>query len=435
MADYLETLGTYYDEKVKFLSDLISDKRDLLKCNGCDDSEKVFDESDVNRFIFSCGETKGKCGTQITIEFPKYICYEKELQNLREKINEGINWSVISKYLDVDDELKRQEEKRDKCLLAIKYIEDLFNEKNMDDKKSHIQKFYDSRIEKMRLSKDLQKSLNKETDESKKSIIRKDYVLNQKKMFQETLEFKELLKSINPYLQTELPKVTISNENYKENIMKKRKKKTKEDKKDKEDKEDKKVKKIKKEDKKKDKKPKKKKDSPKSPRHNLSEFKKDLRVSWNAKGQDNFGTIIEDPSDNRISIKDDNGKKKKIPYTRLTIVKDKKEEVEKEEVKEENSFEPEPQKESDKKEDKEEDLKKVEGFDIPNNTDLMKPQSIKDLKEGLKIIAYYEGQKFQGYIGKIDKRMKKMVNVVLYHSEGGEIQVKIPISDIIHVIL
>jgi hypothetical protein len=164
MTDYLETLGTYYDEKVKFLSDLISDKRDLLKCNGCDDSEKVFDESDVNRFVFSCGETKGKCGTQITIEFPKYICYEKELQNLREKINEGINWSVISKYLDVDDELKRQEEKRDKCLLAIKYIEDLFNEKNMDDKKSHIQKFYDSRIEKMRLSKDLQKSLNKETD-------------------------------------------------------------------------------------------------------------------------------------------------------------------------------------------------------------------------------------------------------------------------------
>lgn len=429
MTDYLETLGTYYDEKVKFLSDLISDKRDLLKCNGCDDSEKVFDESDVNRFIFSCGETKGKCGTQITIEFPKYICYEKELQNLREKINEGINWSVISKYLDVDDELKRQEEKRDKCLLAIKYIEDLFNEKNMDDKKSHIQKFYDSRIEKMRLSKDLQKSLNKETDESKKSIIRKDYVLNQKKMFQETLEFKELLKSINPYLQTELPKVTISNENYKENIMKKRKKNKKEDKNEGE--EDKKVKKIKKV--KEDKKPKKKKDSPKSPRHNLSEFKKDLRVSWNAKGQDNFGTIIEDPSDNRISIKDDNGKKKKIPYTRLTIVKDKKEEVEKEVKDEKEEIKKEEVK--DKKEEKKEDSKKVEGFDIPNNTDLIKPQSIKDLKEGLKIIAYYEGQKFQGYIGKIDKRMKKMVNVILYHSEGGEMQVKIPISDIIHLIL
>ena len=56
----------------------------------------------------------------------------------------------------------------------------------------------------------------------------------------------------------------------------------------------------------------------------LSEFKIGIRVSWNAKGRDNFGIVYDTPTDNRISIKDENGKKKKIPYTRLTIVKQEK---------------------------------------------------------------------------------------------------------------
>ena len=80
----------------------------------------------------------------------------------------------------------------------------------------------------------------------------------------------------------------------------------------------------KKDEKKEEKQKEKKKKSPRTPKHDLNEFKIGIRVSWNAKGKDNFGIVYDTPTDNRISIKDENGKKKKIPYTRLTIVKQEK---------------------------------------------------------------------------------------------------------------
>ena len=55
-------------------------------------------------------------------------------------------------------------------------------------------------------------------------------------------------------------------------------------------------------------------------------------------------------------------------------------------------------------------------------------------KEGLKIKARYQGGTFSGYIGKIDKRMKKNVNVILQEGEG-QMNVKIPLKDIIEIIL
>jgi hypothetical protein len=199
MEEYLETLGTYYDEKVRFLSDVVSEREGKLKCDDCD-NKKLFDESDPEKFIFTCGSEKsGICGTQITIEFPKYVCYEKELRKLKDKLEEGINWSVISKHLDVDNELKQQNEKKEKCLLAIQYIEELFNETNMNDKKEKIQKFYDTRIEQSRKCRVLIKDLEKEKDELKKSRIRNEYVKNMKNMNNEYDDIKLLINYINPY--------------------------------------------------------------------------------------------------------------------------------------------------------------------------------------------------------------------------------------------
>jgi len=428
MEEYLESLGIYYDEKVRFLSDIISDKDKKLKCGDCDD-RKVFNESDINKFVFTCGsEKKGICGTQITIEFPKYICYEKELSNLRNKIEEGINWSIIGKHLDVDDEIKEQGEKKDKSLLAIQYIEELFNEANMNDKKDKIQKFYDRRIEQTRECKEIKKKLEKENDEVKKKAFRNNYVLNMKQMNEEYKEIKLLVEDINPYLQTEEPKVIIHNKNF-EKVSKatKKPKKIKEKKGSPE-----KPKKTKDS----PEKPKKTKDSPEKPKKTkdspdkfrLNEFKKGIRVSWFAKGQDNFGTVREDFSEGSktIAIHDDNGKNKKIPYTRLTIVKEQVKE------KKEEDFEPEPEQAEDKEEDKTE---KEEQKSSKKEENISVPTSVNDLKEGLKIVANYQGQEFNGNIGKVDKRMKKQANVVLYPEEGGEMSVKIPISDIIKIIL
>ena len=405
MEEYLDTLGTYYDEKVKFLSDVISEREGKLKCDDCD-SKKNFDESNPEKFLFTCGSEKsGVCGTQITIEFPKYVCYEKELRNFKDKLEEGINWSIISKHLDVDNELKEQNDKKEKCLLAIQYIEELFNETNMNDKKEKIQKFYDNRIEQSRKCKSLIKELEKEKDELKKESIRKEYVINMKKMNNEYDDIKSLINNINPYLQTELPKVTIHNKNFEKKITKEKKKK-----KDSPEK------------------PKKKKDSPEKFKRN--EFKKDVRVSWFAKGQDNLGTVREDFSEEskNISIKDDNGKNKKIPYTRLTIVKEEQEEKQEEEEEKEEEFEPEPEQE---KKVEEQQAKQAE----EPEENIVVPKSVDDLKEGLKIVANYQGQEFNGNVGKVDKRMKKQANVILNPDEGGEMSVKIPISDIIKIIL
>ena len=123
-------------------------------------------------------------------------------------------------------------------------------------------------------------------------------------------------------------------------------------------------------------------------------------------------------------IKDDNGKNKKIPYTRLTIVKEQEEEKKEEELIED--FEPEPEQE-DKEDEEEKSPKKSENIIVP--------KSVNDLKEGLKIVAKYQGQEFTGRIGDVDKRMKKNANVLLHPKEGGEMSVKIPITDIIKIIL
>jgi hypothetical protein len=453
MEEYLETLGTYYDEKVRFLSDVVSEREGKLKCDDCD-NKKLFDESDPEKFLFTCGSEKsGVCGTQITIEFPKYVCYEKELRKLKDKLEEGINWSVISKHLDIDNELKQQNEKKEKCLLAIQYIEELFNETNMNDKKEKIQKFYDTRIEQSRKCKSLIKDLEKEKDELKKTRIRNEYVRNMKNMNNDYDDIKLLINNINPYLQTELPKVTIHNKNFEKKITKEKKKK-----KDSPEKPKKKKDSPEKPKKKKDspEKPKKKKDSPE--KFKISEFKKDVRVSWFAKGQDNFGIVREDFTEEskNIAIKDDNGKNKKIPYSRLTIVKGPEAEGPKED---EEGIEPEPEQQDDKEpeqqddkepDDKEQDDKEPEQQDDkePEQQDdkepddkedpgenIVVPKSVDDLKEGLKIVANYQGQEFNGNIGKVDKRMKKKANVTLYPDEGGEMSVKIPISDIIKIIL
>ena len=74
MESYLESIETFYIEKIKFLSQ----KDNLISCNQCE-NPKTFTEIN-EELIFTCGnDTKNKCGIQIHIKLPKYIQYEKQL--------------------------------------------------------------------------------------------------------------------------------------------------------------------------------------------------------------------------------------------------------------------------------------------------------------------------------------------------------------------
>ena len=105
------------------------------------------------------------------------------------------------------------------------------------------------------------------------------------------------------------------------------------------------------------------------------------------------------------------------------------EEEEVEQSEEEEVEQSEEEEEQAKQQEEEEQAKQQEKKD-----NIIVPQSIKDIKEGLKIKAKYKGNIFSGYIGKIDKRMKKRVNVILQEGEG-QMDVKIPLKDIIEIIL
>ena len=104
MDRYFQKLGVYYDEKIKFLSG----KDKFISCNKCD-SKKEFKET-FEKLVFTCG-SKGKCGDQIIITFPKYTHCESTLRELREELNTGLNWTSIHNFLDVSKELEDSEEK------------------------------------------------------------------------------------------------------------------------------------------------------------------------------------------------------------------------------------------------------------------------------------------------------------------------------------
>ena len=135
MDRYFQKLGVYYDEKIKFLSG----KDKFISCNKCD-SKKEFKET-FEKLVFTCG-SKGKCGDQIIITFPKYTHCESTLRELREELNTGLNWTSIHNFLDVSKELEDSEEKNKRINNEILSIEELFYEKNMKIKEKLLQKFY-----------------------------------------------------------------------------------------------------------------------------------------------------------------------------------------------------------------------------------------------------------------------------------------------------
>ena len=63
--------------------------------------------------------------------------------------------------------------------------------------------------------------------------------------------------------------------------------------------------------------------------------------------------------------------------------------------------------------------------------DVKPPSSYEDIEEGLKIKwTNPEGVEMNGNIAKLDKRMKKNVNIIIYEEDGTELPLKVPLSEI-----
>ena len=140
--DYLTSLGIFYDEKIKFLSK----KDNFLKCKGCDIDKEFIEES--HKLTLTCGKgDKTNCGVQITIEFPIYIDYEKELIKLKDDLSSEINWEIINNYIDVDEELEEQQKQKSMINEQIAMIKKKVKQLSFENKKKTIEEYYNKRIE------------------------------------------------------------------------------------------------------------------------------------------------------------------------------------------------------------------------------------------------------------------------------------------------
>ncbi len=217
MDEYLQTLEVFYEQKMKYLT-----KKDkYIRCNDCE-GKKTFTETQ-EKLVLTCGEEEGKCGPQIEIELPKYIHYEKHLDELRDALNNEYNWEALEKFLKVDDEVEKSREKQKKINEEIKRIERLFFEKNMEMKQKELQDFYDQRIRKTKKCKEITKSLqNKGLTEEQKKEYRREYIRNVQELNKEYIEINELMKDINPFLMEEEPNIKILHDNFEYKKVKKK---------------------------------------------------------------------------------------------------------------------------------------------------------------------------------------------------------------------
>jgi hypothetical protein len=208
-SNYLETLGDFYNQKMKFLT-----KKDkFVHCDQCQNA-KMFQETDTE-LIFTCGSDKGQCGIQIKIELPLYIHYETQIKDLKEKIEKHLNWDILQEYIDSETEVSKQNEEQKLIKDALYYITDVFQEQNIKTKEQSLQRFYTNRIQKTKRCKVLKKQLLKtDLSDIDRQSIQKEYVSHVIDMNKEYQITKKLVEEMNPYIEKKPPIVTIQNTHY-----------------------------------------------------------------------------------------------------------------------------------------------------------------------------------------------------------------------------
>ena len=206
MNHYLESIGLFYDEKIKFLSM----KDNYISCKGCPQEKKFLEN--YEEVTLSCGskEDDTKCGLKINIKFAKYLHYSSHIQKLKDELEELINYDVIQNYINVSSERNKQNIKESNIDQKIKEITDRFYKMNVESKKEKIHTFYKNRIKNTKRCREILKKLNTiDIDDSTKSSFRKEYVSLITIMNNEYQEIITLINDFNSYLQIKEPSVII----------------------------------------------------------------------------------------------------------------------------------------------------------------------------------------------------------------------------------
>tara|TARA_B100000575_G_C23101856_1_gene635726 strand:+ start:714 stop:1541 length:828 start_codon:yes stop_codon:yes gene_type:complete len=273
MDKYLETLGIFYDEKMKYLTG----KDKYIRCQSCD-TQKTFQEG-KDALILSCGSDK--CDPQIIIQLPKYLHFETSINKLKKELNDEYNWDTLKHFLDVEKNAIESEEKRKKINDEIDRIENLFFKKNMEMKERELQKFYDSRISKTKECKNIMKNIKSETisEEKRKEELR-NYINLVQEINKEYEEILELVKDIDPFLMDKEPEIIIQHDDVE---YKKEKKKKME-----------------------------------MEGEGVGDYKEGMKVSWMYKEKKKFGTVKELKGKGAL-IEDEKGKQRIRALKGLTI--------------------------------------------------------------------------------------------------------------------
>jgi hypothetical protein len=234
MNEYLDLISIFFNEKHLYLSN-----NKYKNCNECSDHKKFIENN--SEIIMSCGDIssdKSKCGNKIRIILPIYNS-EKDLDFFKNKLNKLINWDIISKFIDDDPKLLKDNEDNEEYLQEynneVGKLKELFNNYHSDNYKIINDNY--NKIKQIRLdSKLLLSDIKLSDDISKKKELKQQYI---KKSESITSLFNEIknIKMIEHYLIEE-PKIPINNYN-KEDLLNKPKKQDKKEKKDKKDKKDK----------------------------------------------------------------------------------------------------------------------------------------------------------------------------------------------------
>ena len=221
--DYLEHFALFHSEKTKILESNIP-----INCNGCK-SEKYFRQS-RKELIISCGDDKSKeCGIQFKIKLPAYIHKDKEINNFKKYLENGLNFETLYKYkiLEKDkyDETKEIIENKQR---GIDLIIEKYNEFNLLNKKEKINEFYENRKKLLQESRKIMKKIK--MDEGDKIQNKQNYIGIIQQINDEFKESQQFLNDINPYIELDKPEVEIINDNYKEKLNSKKDKKSKKNK-------------------------------------------------------------------------------------------------------------------------------------------------------------------------------------------------------------
>jgi len=223
MSEYLDLISIFFNEKHLFLTD----KKHNI-CNDCSDHKKFIENN--AEIIMSCGDPssdKSKCGNKIRIILPIYKS-DKDLRYFKIKLNEMINWENISKFINIDPKLiKDNQEILEQYNKEIDKLKELFNKYNSDNYKK-IQENYsknkDLKLECKKLLEDI-----KQSDDIKINELKKEYINNSENINTLFREIKDI--NMNEYYLMDDPKILVKDLDFivKQPIAKKKNKMTKEE--------------------------------------------------------------------------------------------------------------------------------------------------------------------------------------------------------------